>query len=88
MCVTSMVFDYYQGPFHKVYPTWPTPLTPPEDQLTAEMRQLIAEFREAVAAAKAVDRLTGQTDCADPEKAKLEERVRRLEEMLGMGAGG
>lgn len=37
--------------------------------------------------AKVVDKLTGQAGCADPEKAALEERVRRLEELLAATKG-
>lgn len=40
-----------------------------------ELRLLIDRFERAVAAAKVVDELTGQPDCVDPEKAKLEDRV-------------
>ena len=45
-------------------------------------RKLIAEFKEALEAAKVVDRATKQPDCADPEKAKLEERVAAIEKIL------
>lgn len=46
------------------------------------LKTLIREFREAIEAAKVVDRLTNQPDCVDPEKAKLEERVLQLEERI------
>ncbi len=46
------------------------------------LKSLINDFRAAVEAAKAVDRLTGQPDCVDPEKKKLEERVARLEQQI------
>jgi hypothetical protein len=45
----------------------------------ADLRKLIANYREAMKAAETVDRLTGQPDCEDPEKAKLKERVAELE---------
>lgn len=48
----------------------------------AELRQLIADFKEAIAAAKTVDRLTKQPDCEDPGKAKLIDRVAELEKRL------
>jgi hypothetical protein len=51
-----------------------------------ELRKLIAEFREAVAAAKKVDELTNQPDCFDPKKATLEERVSELERRLNTEA--
>jgi len=34
----------------------------------------IDDFKRTIEAAKTVDALTGQPDCVDPEKAKLEER--------------
>lgn len=73
MCVVSMVYDRYK------------PYIPPADVpiiSAAELRQLLDEFREAIKAAQTVDRLTGQPDCADPDKAKLEERVTKLEKRL------
>lgn len=56
---------------------WPTALMPAKD--LEDLRALIREFREMVAAAKRVDALAKQPDCTDPEKAKLEERVAKLE---------
>lgn len=46
------------------------------------LQKLINDFKTAVEAAKAVDRLTGQPDCVDPEKKKLEERVAKLEQQI------
>lgn len=65
----------------------PLPTTLPADlfgtaSAIQELRALIAEFKEAVAAARKVDLLTKQPDCEDPEKAKLEERVARIEKAL------
>lgn len=90
MCVMSMVHDEFagrlanQGLMDQGWTGVPNWLPKPE--LTAEditaLRQLVVDFREAVAAAKVVDRLTGQPDCVDPEKAKLEERVTELETRL------
>lgn len=54
----------------------------------SDLRMLIDEFRRALEAARTVDRLTGQPDCVDPEKAKLEERVARLEAELEKHRGG
>jgi chromosome condensin MukBEF MukE localization factor len=55
-------------------------------QLTAEditeFRQLMKDFRVAVKAAKVVDKLTGQPDCEDLEKKKLEDKVAELERRL------
>lgn len=46
------------------------------------LERLIADFKQAVAAARTVDALTAQPDCEDPEKAKLEARVAELERRL------
>lgn len=65
------------------------PLTLISAEEVAELRKLIAEFREAVAAAARLDVLTRQPDCVDPEKAKLEARVAELERRLdAMTAAG
>lgn len=87
MCTVSMVYDHYGSkiPIPKIpstgaYSIPPVPVLPAD--VAAELRQLIAEFREAVAAAKVVDRLTDQPDCEDPAKASLEDRVARLERLL------
>lgn len=94
MCVYSMVMDDYARRFEPFeIPVMPNPnsLSPspaplsfvllPASQIE-ELKALIAEFKEAVAAAKTVDRLTRQPDCPDPEKAKLEQRVAELEKQL------
>jgi hypothetical protein len=47
-----------------------------------DLRKLIAQFKEATAAAKKVDALTAQPDCEDPEKVKLQDRVKELEAQL------
>lgn len=81
MCTISGVYDHYQ---EKFWESEALKLYPPTDPLNIEivdankLRQLIADFKEAVEAAKTVDRLTDQPDCADPEKAKLEELVADL----------
>lgn len=95
MCVVSMVMDDFNDRFR---PWIDQPINPPLPQTitvtdgtsgawltsatVAELRQLIQEFKEAVAAAKTVDRLTKQPDCQDPEKIKLVERVAELEKQL------
>lgn len=94
MCVVSMVMDDFNKRFYPWIQTIPSqpigvqpfPAVNPFVAITpielSEIRQLIREFREAVAAAKTVDRLTKQPDCEDPEKAKLLERVATLEARL------
>ncbi len=95
ICTVSQVFDHYTDKFKPwqipwdgtpnphITPQIPPVLSPPMIMLPLEeLRQLIAEFREAIAAAKTVDRLTGQPDCEDPDKAKLEDRVAVLEKKL------
>ena len=88
MCVVSGVYDHYRDLFPKPNQDFVTittdgvsPAVIPSQDL-AELRKLIEEFKEAIAAAKVVDRLTGQPDCEDPEKAKLEARVAALEKEL------
>lgn len=86
MCVVSMVMDHYEPIIPKIEPLQPQPLTqfvwPLPSPEIEQLRALIAEFKEALAAAKTVDRLTGQPDCEDPEKAKLEARVWELEQRI------
>lgn len=62
-------------------PGFPWATQPPYGELV-ELRLLIAEFKQALEAAKAVDRLTGQPDCEDPEKVKLVDRVAELERQV------
>lgn len=85
MCVVSMVFDHYQQPFNPWVDPGAPPVRPwpsiPVSELD-EIRKLIKEFREAVAAARRVDVLTKQPDCEDPKKAALEKRVDELERQL------
>ncbi len=92
-----MVFDHYQPKIPVDWGTEFIPGTvtitspQPEPQKSdteklveeiAALRKVIADFREALQAAMKVDRLTNQPDCADPEKAKLEQRVADLERRL------
>lgn len=92
MCVVSAVYDQYNP---HIPTNWPpidsTPIKPnttPVIKLEEhvinpkDLARLIDSFHKAVAAAKVFDELTGQPDCEDPEKAKLEERVAALEEKL------
>jgi hypothetical protein len=81
MCVVSMVYDYYRPRIEPYYPWYPgsSPTIYPQ---VDEFQKLIEEFKEAIKAARRVDDLTGQPDCSDPEKAKLEERVAELERQL------
>lgn len=49
----------------------------------AELRKILQEFREAMAAAKRVDELTAQPDCEDAgKKSALEASVTELEKRL------
>ena len=93
MCVVSMVHDHFkpQIPIDwlpmPVQPAAPMPLYfgPTNEALAAEVKRLgevIADFKKALEAAKIVDTLTGQPDCVDPEKEKLQERVAELEAKL------
>lgn len=94
MCVISMVMDHYQPLIPEFTPLpyiqqpgniQPPFAWPPSVDLVA-LRRLIDEFNAAVAAAKTVDKLTGQPDCEDPEKIKLVERVAELEIRLALSA--
>lgn len=84
-----MVIDQYQDRFDWFKPdpaARPTGALPavtfwPQAQID-ELKALIAEFKEALAAAKLVDKVTGQPDCEDPEKAKLVDRVEELEKRV------
>lgn len=79
MCIVSMVIDRFEPLLPEPSAgTWPW--LPQVD--LSELRKLIDDFREAFAAAKTVDRLTGQPDCEDSEKAKLLDRVAFLESHL------
>lgn len=75
-------------PFHPPSPFEPFPMdpTPTFSPLTKEqldsMMKIIEQFKKAVEAAKTVDKLTGQPDCADPEKEKLLARVAELEKQI------
>lgn len=96
MCVYSMVLDHYS----KLIPDYIVPLpftsTITTDTFTLgnfqiisqteidALKKLIAEFKEALEAAKTVDRLTNQPDCEDPEKKKLEDRVTILEQKIAV----
>ncbi len=99
MCVVSLVMDHYKPLFPEpVYP-WTAPTTAPVPSVqpnvgqtvygwpfvdVTELKKLIAEFKEAVEAAKRIDILTQQPDCEDPEKAKLVTRVAELEAQVAM----
>lgn len=45
-------------------------------------RERISLFHNMVADARTFDVQSGQPDCQDPEKAKLEERIKELEHQL------
>lgn len=94
MCIVSMVHDHYDPLIplpEDIFPGTVLPHQPPSFDWTtllkpgvdlAELRQLIADFRECVAAAQRLDVAMKQPDCVDPEKAKLEERCARLEKII------
>lgn len=97
MCVVSMVFDDFGRRFTPWIQPWqptivptpaPAPFSPPVvlpipgAAEVAELRKLIDEFKEALAAARTVDRLTNKPDCEDPDKARLLDRVADLEKRL------
>lgn len=90
MCVISDVMDRYNPWFPQTVPDptqpgstfdWSKIFTPQAPDLT-EMRKLIDEFKEAIEHAKKLDVLMKQPDCIDDDKAKLLERVARLEKVI------
>lgn len=86
MCFVSVVHDefgkYVPPVGNVVWPQQGEAVAPAVDRALRELAELVAAFRQAVEAARTFDRLTGQPDCVDPEKAKLEERVAGLEAKL------
>lgn len=89
MCVVSMVSDHWSRRFEPyVQPNPPanvsTFFAPRQftEEEVALLRKMIADYQESMSAAKKVDDLTGQPDCADAEKLKLQERVKELEAQL------
>lgn len=86
MCVMSMVHDHFAPVFPPLpagtIATWPPSAVIVSQEEADRLRGLIADFRSAIEAARVVDKLTAQPDCADPEKLKLEDRVARLERAL------
>lgn len=89
MCIMSMVHDHFKPMIPSPQPWTPSPLVTPPSPVPwvpmideATLRKILADFAEAQKAATVVDKLTGQPDCLDPEKATLIERVRELERRL------
>lgn len=98
MCVVSMIHDHYEPRIEpwirRVFPSPFVPFVPSDprrgrklpkqldDDEIETLRKLIEDFSVARKAAETVDALTSQPNCVDPEKAKLQERVRELEEEL------
>jgi hypothetical protein len=86
MCVVSNVSDYYwERHFKPLFPQEPVDWSkwvPKPTVDLEELRRLIDEFKEAIKAAKTIDKLTMQPDCVDPEKAKLQARIAELEKKL------
>lgn len=71
------------GPLAPWDPLAPTPAFPLGQMLTPEqLAQVLEAFRQAAEAAKKADEITGQKDCTDPAKQKLEARVAELEKLL------
>jgi hypothetical protein len=88
MCVYSNVAQQI-GPWIPQVPVYPQPYTPGidptqiiPDRSNEELRELLDTFKELLDAAAKVDEVTGQPDCADPEKTKVLERLDELEERL------
>ena len=87
MCMISNVHDHFSPVIPTVTPQpwipWENvPVTTPGPWDLERMAELLKAFQDAKDAAKKFDALTGQPDCLDPEKAKLEDRIKQLEAAL------
>ena len=87
MCVYSAVMDTWTDKIPTIIP-WEVPNIPttimptPSKSEIIEIRKFIETFKAEVEKAKEQDIKENNPDCADPEKAKLEDRVRELEALL------
>lgn len=84
MCVYSMVMDHFEPQFPysvtSAAPIWvPGQIS---EAPSADWLRLIEDMKKAAEAAEVVDEMTGQPDCVDQEKQKLEQRVADLEAPL------
>lgn len=93
MCIVSMVHDHYNPliPEPLTLPLVPVaPYSPPATSVDLaviliqmdEIKKLVQAFREDVRKAEELDASMKQPDCVDPEKAKLIDRVKQLEERI------
>jgi hypothetical protein len=78
MCFVSLVTMHYESSIPE-----PTVFRSQETD-TNELSRKIKDFWEALGAARRLDVLMDQPDCEAPEKALLEDRVRRIEQMLNL----
>jgi len=86
-----MIYDYCRPlipmpddfwPHPPQHPFTPGPMIEPKTNELERLQKLIEDFHRARDAAKIIDALTNKPDCADPEKAKLEEHVAALEKQI------
>jgi len=85
--MVSAIYDRYRPLIpeverHPYDQTFYVPAIQPSTTSLEEFRKLIADFRADVVNAKEADAKAGEPDCLDPEKAKLEDRVRELEAII------
>lgn len=88
MCVVSNTYDQWRDKFPDIYPWTPepcTPYVPSKIDDAFDWSKFFKDFKKEVEAAKKQDIAEGNPDYVDPDKAKLEERVRELEELLKSG---
>lgn len=86
MCVYSMIADYYQDKWKKLWEnvpyvpptTLPAPIIFPQPQITQEE---LKEFRELLERAKKYDKENNQKDC---ELDSKKETLRQLAKQLGV----
>ncbi len=85
MCVYSAVMDSWSDRIPTIEKWVPLPYKPYSPSKTIDeinWKEIVEAFKEEAKKAKDQDIAEGNPDCADPEKAKLEERVRELETLL------
>jgi len=74
MCTTSMIMDYGRQQYYKYYKDIPIQTFDNDKYLI-----WVEAFQKLVEQAEEFDKVTGQPDCVDPEKAELMQKITDLE---------
>ena len=69
-----MIMDYGRDWFHKTYEPYDVKTITAKDYYI-----WVQSFQKLVKEAETYDRVTGQPDCVDPEKAELMQKITDLE---------